>query len=101
MQKNSYPGIYDDHYGGMTPVGNIIKDAWLFGLIPETETCKGWNHGRIQGLYDQVHREWEKYGFLASKLPPELAERHKRIHDEAIQRARDAGWSPEMHTDAD
>lgn len=98
--KNSYPGIYDDKDGGMTPVGAIIKDAWVFGLLPETETCKGWSHDRVQLLYDQVYNEWQKYGHLVSNLPEDLRERHERIHREAIERAKASGWSPEMDDDA-
>jgi hypothetical protein len=36
---------------------------------------------------------------LPSRLPSELAERHARIHGEAIQRAKAAGWSAELGDD--
>jgi hypothetical protein len=39
---------------------------------------------------------WEPYGSLASRLPPELRERHARIYAAAIQRAREHGWNPEL-----
>lgn len=91
-----YPGIDDDVHGGMTDIGRIIRDAWTFGLIPETEKCAGWDYGRIEALYDKVHAEWGKYGHLASRLPPELGERHRRIHEAAIERARESGWSPNL-----
>lgn len=91
-----YPGLFDDKYGGMTHIGQIVKDAWVFGLIPETETCKDWTPGRMQVLYDQVSAEWAKYGNLPSRLPPDLAARHTRIHEEAIARARTLGWDPEL-----
>jgi len=87
-----YAGLLDDEYGGMTHLGQIVKDAWVFGVIPETETCKGWTPARMQALYDKVSAEWEKYGHLPSRLPPDLAERHTRIHNEAIARARTLGW---------
>ncbi|MEZ5449557.1 MAG: hypothetical protein R3E89_11405 [Thiolinea sp.] len=32
-----------DLNGGMTTIGKMIRDAWLFDLIPETETCENWN----------------------------------------------------------
>lgn len=32
-------GLGRDRYGGMAPIGNIIKDARLFGVLRETETC--------------------------------------------------------------
>jgi hypothetical protein len=36
---------------------------------------------------------------MVSYLPPELRERHQRIHDVAIQDAKKAGWSGEHETD--
>ncbi len=83
----------------MHATGNIIRDAWVFGLIPETETCEGWPRSRIDVLYDQVTREWDKYGLLVSNLPPELRERHRRIYDQAVADARDKGWDPELDDD--
>jgi hypothetical protein len=95
----NYVGIYDDEYGGMTHVGQIVMDAWLFGLIPETETCDGWTPGQMQALYEQVTAKWDECGSLPSRLPPELRERHARICDEAIARARARGWNPQLDED--
>ena len=93
MRKDKiYAGIHNDEYGGMTPTGNIIKDAWVFEIIPEEQTCEGWSLPRIQELYDRVTDAWAPYGHLVSKLPKELAERHARIYDAAIKEARDKGW---------
>lgn len=94
-----YAGIDKDKDGGMTPVGTIIRDAWVFDIIPEDETCAGWSPGQLQNLYDQVYEAWKPYGHLAGKLPPELAERHRRIHEAALQRARELGWDPELGDD--
>ena len=80
----------------MSPTGNIIRDAWVFGIIPESETCAGWTVQGIDSLYDKVTAEWEKYGHLVSNLPPELSGRHRRIYDAAIARARELGWDPEL-----
>ncbi len=91
-----YVGINNDKHGGMTTVGNIIRDAWVFGLLPEDETCEGWSYDRIETLYDQVSQAWAPYGHLVSQLPAELRERHQRIYDEAMQRARASGWDPEL-----
>ena len=99
MKAKIYPGIHNDPKGAMNQTGNIIRDAWVFGLIPETETCEGWTVQRVSSLYDQVSQEWEKYGYAVSSLPPELRERHKRIYDEAITRAREKGWDPETDYD--
>ncbi len=90
-----YVGIYNDQYGGMTDTGKIIRNSWIFGLIPETETCENWLPQGIQKLWEDSDAEWEKYGFLVSNLSPELRERFDRIQEAAIERARAAGWDPE------
>jgi len=102
MNRNqkTYAGIDKDPQGAMNPTGNIIRDAWVFGLIPETETCEGWSVQRVDALYDQVTAEWEKYGHLVSNLPAELAERHRAIYDAAIERARTLGWDPEKNLES-
>ena len=98
-KPNKYVGIDNDINGGMTTIGKIIRDAWVFSLIPETETCKGWNLAGIDALLQKVNAEWDKYGCLVSHLPEELRARHARIHGEAIEIARAAGWSGEYETD--
>lgn len=96
MKPNQpYIGIHDDLYGGMTDIGRIIRDAWAFGLIPETETCKGWLLPAIQELSDQTHARWQSHGFRVANLPPEIRERYLRIQNAALARARAAGWQPE------
>lgn len=92
----TYMGIDKDPTGAIHATGNIIRDAWVFGLLPESETCAGWPAQRIDTLYDKVTAEWEKYGHMVSQLPVELMERHKRIYDEAVMRARKMGWDPEL-----
>jgi hypothetical protein len=96
MIQKKYMGIDKDPRGAMNPTGNIIRDAWLFGLIPETETCEGWDRQRVDALYDKVTTEWEKYGHLVSNLPPELGQKHRKIYDAAVARARELGWDPEL-----
>ena len=83
----------------MTPTGNIIRDAWVFSIIPESETCEGWTVQGIDKLYDQVSDAWAPFGHLVSNLPPELRERHQRIYDDAVRRAREEGWDPELEED--
>lgn len=87
-----YVGIDNDLKGGMTDTGKIIRDAWVFGLIPETETCEGWLSQGIESLWEKVNAEWEKYGFRVGGMPPEMQERFMRIQDAAIKRAKEAGW---------
>lgn len=98
-KQGGYVGVQHDDYGGMSPAGTIIRDAWVFGILAEDETCAGWSAARMQQLYDQVHAAWEPYGHLVSKLPPELAERHRRIHGHAFERARALGWVPMIEDD--
>ena len=45
-----YPGVPNDLFAGMTGTGKIIRDAWVFELIPETETCEGWGIARIDAI---------------------------------------------------
>lgn len=91
-----YVGILNDKFGGMTDTGKIVRDAWIFGFIPETETCEGWLSQGLQDLWQKTSDEWEKYGFLVSNLPPELRERFDRIQREAVARAEAQGWDPEQ-----
>lgn len=91
-----YAGIDKDPTGAMNPTGVIIRDAWVFGIIPETETCAGWTVQEMETLYDKVSTAWAPYGHLASNLPDTLRERHARIYGRAVERARELGWDPEM-----
>jgi hypothetical protein len=99
MKKSTYPGIDEDKFAGMTDVGHIIRDAWVFEIIAEEETCAGWDLGRLEQLYEQVHQAWAPYGHLVSRLPPELRARHDRIYSEALQRAKALGWTAELGED--
>ena len=96
MKDMVYCGIEDDGYGGMTPIGGLIKDAWLFGILPEDETCKNWTHQQLQVIYDETRKEWDKYGCLVSGLPDDLRQRHADIHNRAIEKARKLNWDPEL-----
>jgi hypothetical protein len=98
-RPDTYVGINNEVNGGMTTIGKIIRDAWVFGLLEETETCEGWNFAGVDALLDKVNTEWDKYGCLVSHLPEDLRERHERIHGAAIKRAKAAGWCGEEETD--
>ena len=91
-----FPGTDKDLEDGISQTGNIVRDAWVFGILPESETCTGWSIQRIFELYDKVSEAWQPYGHLASQLPDELRQRHKRIYDEAIATARSHGWNPAL-----
>ena len=98
-KPKTYVGINNEINGGMTTIGKVIRDAWVFEIIEETETCEGWNLSGIDALLQKVNAEWDKYGCMVSYLPPELRERHQCIHDAAIQDAKKSGWSGEHETD--
>ncbi len=99
MARPAYCGIHNDHFGGMTPIGTIIKDAWVFGILPQSETCDNWSHDRLQIILDQTRQEWDKYGCLVSNLPDDLRQRHTEIHQAATVKAREMGWNPELGDD--
>ena len=83
----------------MTYLGGLVKDAWIFGLLPETQTCQGWTHGAMEALGVKVQAEWEKHGFKVNDLPEAIRLAHERIHAEAIIRARAQGWDPGSEED--
>jgi len=96
MRKpEKYKGLNNEINGGMTAIGKLIRDAKVFSLIEDSETCEGWNHSGINALEDKVNQEWDKYGCLVSQLPEELFKRHQDIHNKAMKDAKDAGWSGE------
>ncbi len=94
-----YVGVWKDSNGGMTAIANIIRDGWVFGLIPESEDGEGWTRGQVQNLWDRVQACWDEYGMLVSNLPDDLRERHQRIYREATEYAREHGWDPELGDD--
>ena len=98
-RQHTYAGIDAEEHHGMTMTGRIIRDAWVFGLLPEGDGFAGKSAGDLQNLFEAVHTAWEPYGQLPSRLPPELAKRHARIHAEAVERARAMGWSPDLGDD--
>lgn len=98
-KPDKYVGINNEINGGMTTIGKIIRDAWVFRILPETETCEGWNLAGIDSLLQKVNAEWDKYGCLVRHLPDELRARHEEIHGKALEAARAAGWSGETETD--
>ena len=98
-RPNKYIGIQHEVNGGMTTIGKIIRDAWVFEIIEESETCEGWNLAGIDALLDKVNTEWDKYGCLVSNLPADMFEKHQKIHAKAMENARAAGWSGEVETE--
>jgi hypothetical protein len=99
--KDRYVGIDKDIRGGMTDIGKIIRDAWVFGLIPETETCEGWRPEAIEGLWEQVNAQWRRYDFRVATLPDDLRARFAAIHGAAVEQARASGWTGAQELAAD
>lgn len=93
--NKTYAGFENDSHG-ITMLGRVVLDARVFGFIAESEDCTGWDMRRMQALMDKVETEWDKYNGLPSRLPPELRERHERVYAQAMQRAREKGWNPEL-----
>ena len=98
-RQQTYAGIAAEEHHGMTMTGRIIRDAWVFGILPEGDGFAGKGAGDLQNLCEAVHKAWETYGQLPSCLPPELAERHARIHAEAVARAKAMGWDAALGDD--
>lgn len=96
---DKYVGIENDLFGGMTDQGRIIRDAWVFGILPESQGCAGWTLGQIQELYEKVYAEWEKHGHIPSHLPENLRVRYVMLYEQAVKLAREQGWDPEMGDD--
>ena len=99
MSHQVYAGIDLDENGGLTHLGRIVLDAWVFGILPETETCTGWSHAQMQNLYEEVYAAWEPFAHLPSRLPPELSAKHEKLYGQAITIAKRKGWSAELGED--
>jgi len=99
MQRDKptrYVGIDRDINGGMTDTGRIIRDAWAFGLIPESETCAGWNAQAIEQLWEKTSAMWDRYNHRVNDLPGDIRDRYLRIQQAAFRQARAAGWDAEL-----
>lgn len=99
MTLQVYAGIDKDTNGGLTHLGRVVRDAWVFGILPETETCAGWDAARMQNLYEKVYAAWMPYAHLPSRLPDTLRKRHMELYDTAISDARLKGWNAELGED--
>jgi hypothetical protein len=94
----TYAGFHHDSHG-LTQLGRVVLDAWVFGLLPREQDCQGWDLGRMQGLMQQVQQHWDLHGGLPSRLPPDLLARHTEYYEWALARARERDWNPEEEVD--
>ncbi|PSJ17860.1 hypothetical protein [Nitrosomonas supralitoralis] len=99
MIEQIYVGIDLDENEGLTHLGRIVRDAWVFSILPESETCAGWSGAQMQSLYEKVYAAWEPYAHLPSRLPDELREKHARLYEQAIINAKKKGWDTELDED--
>ncbi|WP_197723374.1 hypothetical protein [Thiomicrorhabdus aquaedulcis] len=95
LKPLTYSGLSNDQWEGFTSIGQIIRDARIFGVINDDENCQGWRVDQIEALWEKINNKWGEYGCLASQLPPELQEKHERVHANALERAKELGWTPE------
>jgi len=100
-QNQSYVGIDKDKYGGMSDIGKLIRDAWAFGLIPQSETCAGWDSSRLEQLWQQVNNQWVRFDFRVANLPTEIRDNYLLIQQLAVKKAKQAGWDAQRELDDD
>lgn len=96
MSEQTYAGVDQDADGGLTPLGRIVIDAWIFGILPESEKCTGWSMSQMQNLYEEVYTAWEPYAHLPSRLPSELQQRHALLYSQRIIIAKNNGWDTDL-----
>ena len=101
QKKATYAGVDNDKHAGMTSLGKLIRDAKVFGILEDDETCKGWNAAGFDALLAKVNVEWDKVGCMVSQLPKDLFDRHQEIHGKALKEARAVGWTGEYETEED
>jgi hypothetical protein len=99
MTMQAYAGIYNDEAGGLSRLGRIVMDAWVFEIIPSSETCAGWDAARMQALEQQVATAWAVYDNETSKLPDDLRMRHAMVYEHARMRGQDQGWDDNIDGD--
>jgi hypothetical protein len=99
MPLQTYPGIYKDEAGGLTPFGRIVMDAWVFEIIPSAETCEGWDTSRMEELTSKVAAAWAQYDNEPRNLPDDLRMRHAMLYEQAMRRGDEAKWDPNIDGD--
>ena len=99
MPEQIYAGIYDDESGGLSPTGRIIMDAWVFEIIPVSETCEGWNSSQVEELSRKVAAAWQQYDSSPRNLPDDMRMRHAMMYQQAKMRGERVVWDPNIDGD--
>lgn len=99
MKEQFYAGVDQDENNGLSHLGRVVRDAWVFDILPESETCAGWSGSQMQNLYEKVYAAWEPFAHLPSRLPEALQQRHSQIYEQAIKTAKHKGWNAELDED--
>ena len=99
MAEHNYPGIYNDEAGGLTPFGRTVMDAWVFEIIPISETCAGWNASQMEALSAKVAVAWAQYDNEPRNLPDDYRMRHAMLYEQARMRGEGVEWDPNIDGD--
>jgi hypothetical protein len=99
MSTQKYVGIYKDGAGGLTPMGRTVMDAWVFEIIPVSETCEGWDFSRMEELAGKVSAAWIQYENTPRNLPDDLRMRHAMLYEQARMRGENVSWDPNIDGD--
>lgn len=99
MPQQTYPGIYNDEAGKLTHYGRTVMDAWVFEIIPTSETCEGWDFFRMKELSNKVAAVWLQYDNEPRNLPDDYRMRHAMLYEQARMRGEKAIWDPNIDGD--
>lgn len=93
-RQRLYPGYDNDPNLGMSQEAKLIRQAWAFDLLPESEKCVNWRVDQFEELWDKVNSVWEKAEFRLENLPDEVQKRYMDLQNSAFEAARQQGWDP-------
>lgn len=99
MSGQKYAGIYNDKTGGLTPHGRVVMDAWVFEIIPVSETCEGWDASQMEELSGKVSAAWLQYENSPRNLPDDLRMRHAMLYEQARMRGESVSWDSNIDGD--
>lgn len=83
----------------LTALGRIILDAWVFEIIPATETCRDWNASQLKALAKQVAAAWAPYDNNPGNLPDDLRTRRAMLYEHALRHTENIDWDPNIDGD--